>query len=703
MPELPEVEAWRRALDGPVSAFPIEKAGPAHVATLKTFDPPLRALEGRRFAGAERRGKRLLFPTDDGELVLLVHLMSAGRLRYLGPARRARRSPAFRLRFEGGGELVLTEAGSKKRAGVWLLTPEAAEAELAHLGPEALGLGAERLGEILAARVAPAAPAAARPARDRRASAARGRTRSCTRRGSRPSSSRPSSHAEEVERLAAAIDEELDPRPRRSASAARKDAKVYRVHNRLGEPCHVCGDADRSASTTRSTRSTTARSARPAAGCSRTAGSRGCCASGASDDSGQPTTGRSTVDDLAAERAHEPSRRPPAPRSLQSSPSTTGADAGVTGDRISDAAPSTASSTRSRPPWRAARRGRAAASAALERPIDVDLHRRRPSPTRSSPAAPRPPRELERVDLASVGLVAAALDPRGERRAASSSVAHLLAPRPSIISDVARLGLAELVVARRASARSRTRSRAACAGRGRRARRAGRSRCRRARDRGSSHDERPPTTSSHDDLQASPPEVRLGLSRAGVTGVAKAIRIRARGRREKLIAARDRLHGRPRPRRRRACTCRASRSSSSEAIDEVVIGEALLVEELAEHIARHIVDAAGRACAPRCGSPRATRCGARRRSPACDAGDGRADRDRGRLASAACGGVVGVEATGINACPCAQGLVRGRAAERLLEAGFGERDVERILELVPLATHNQRGRGTLYVGTAQRR
>ena len=55
--------------------------------------------------------------------------------------------------------------------------------------------------------------------------------------------------------------------------------------------------------------------------------------------------------------------------------------------------------------------------------------------------------------------------------------------------------------------------------------------------------------------------------------------------------------------------------------------------------------------------------------------------------------VVGVEAAGINACPCAQGLVRGRASERLLEAGFDDDDVERILELVPLATHNQRGRG----------
>ena len=61
--------------------------------------------------------------------------------------------------------------------------------------------------------------------------------------------------------------------------------------------------------------------------------------------------------------------------------------------------------------------------------------------------------------------------------------------------------------------------------------------------------------------------------------------------------------------------------------------------------------------------------------------------------------MVGVEAWGIMACPCAQGLVRGAAAERLLDAGFAGSDVERILELVPLATHNQRGCGTLLVGT----
>src|SRR6266513_3324673 len=150
MPELPEMEAWRRALNDPVSAFPIARAGPAHVATLKTFDPPLSVLEGRRLAGAERRAKRLLFPTDDGELVVLVHLMTAGRLRFLGTGEQGPKVPAFRLTFQGGSQLVLTEAGAKKRAGVWLLTPEEAEAEVAHLGPEALGIGPERLAEIVA-------------------------------------------------------------------------------------------------------------------------------------------------------------------------------------------------------------------------------------------------------------------------------------------------------------------------------------------------------------------------------------------------------------------------------------------------------------------------------------------------------------------------------------------------------------------------
>src|SRR5262245_11500834 len=149
MPELPEIEAWRRLHDPDPKRAPIAKAGPAHIATLKTFDPPLAALEGEGFQGARRRAKRFLFPTDDDELVLMVHLMSAGRLKYLAPGAKGPKTPMFRLRFADGGELVLTEAGAKRRAGVWLLRPDALENELAHLGPEADQLDAESLGAIL--------------------------------------------------------------------------------------------------------------------------------------------------------------------------------------------------------------------------------------------------------------------------------------------------------------------------------------------------------------------------------------------------------------------------------------------------------------------------------------------------------------------------------------------------------------------------
>src|SRR6266550_4170119 len=150
VPELPEVEAWRRQLDPLVKRSPIEKAGPAHIATLKTIEPPLSVLDGEGLRGVERRAKRFLLPSDDGELVLLVHLMSAGRLKYVPKGGKGAKTPVFRLRFVDGGELQLTEAGSKKRAGVWLLRPEAAQAELAHLGPEANELDADDVARILA-------------------------------------------------------------------------------------------------------------------------------------------------------------------------------------------------------------------------------------------------------------------------------------------------------------------------------------------------------------------------------------------------------------------------------------------------------------------------------------------------------------------------------------------------------------------------
>ena len=199
-----------------------------------------------------------------------------------------------------------------------------------------------------------------------------------------------------------------------------------------------------------------------------------------------------------------------------------------------------------------------------------------------------------------------------------------------------------------------------------------------------------------EDLQAAAPEVPLALTRAGVTGVSKAIRIR-RGTAETVMGADI------------ECTVDLGGGQKGvhmsrfpelfdEAIDEVVIGEALLVEELADHIARHIVE---RQRALRAEVRIAARWPMRRRTPV----TGLATQEMvgliGIAAASDAGSrrVVGVEANGINACPCAQGLVRGSATERLLAAGFDGADVQRILELVPLATHNQRGRGTLFVGT----
>jgi GTP cyclohydrolase IV len=199
-----------------------------------------------------------------------------------------------------------------------------------------------------------------------------------------------------------------------------------------------------------------------------------------------------------------------------------------------------------------------------------------------------------------------------------------------------------------------------------------------------------------DDLQASAPEVRLGLSRAGVQGVSKAIRLRWGGA-EKLISAEIDCTVDLDPAQKGVHMSRFP-ELFEEAIDEVVIGEAFLVEELAEHIARHIIE---RQAAGRAEVRIAARYPLERRTPV----TGLATQEMISIIGIAAASVtyvrklVGVEATGINACPCAQGLVRGRATERLLEAGFDDGDVERILELVPLATHNQRGRGTLFVGS----
>jgi GTP cyclohydrolase IV len=198
------------------------------------------------------------------------------------------------------------------------------------------------------------------------------------------------------------------------------------------------------------------------------------------------------------------------------------------------------------------------------------------------------------------------------------------------------------------------------------------------------------------DLQASEPEVRLGLSRAGVTGVEKAVRIHYGGV-EKLMAAKIDCTVDLDPGQKGVHMSRFP-ELFEEAIETVVLEEASLVEVLAEHVARHIVD---RQHAGRAEVRIAARYPVSRETPVTGLPTQEMVGLLGIAAASERGSrsLVGVEANGINACPCAQGLVRRQAWERLRKAGFQELDVERILELVPIATHNQRGRGSLYVGT----
>ena len=179
----------------------------------------------------------------------------------------------------------------------------------------------------------------------------------------------------------------------------------------------------------------------------------------------------------------------------------------------------------------------------------------------------------------------------------------------------------------------------------------------------------------------------------------KAVRI-GRGRHEKLIAATIDCTVDLEPSQKGVHMSRFP-ELFEEAIENVVGAEAFLVEDLAEHVATHIVDRQRALLAEvhiRAQYPY------ERRTPVTNLATQELVTLVGIAAASARGvrRVVGVEAIGINACPCAQGLVRGSAAERLLDAGFDGTDVERILELVPLATHNQRGLGRLYVGTAER-
>ena len=139
MPELPEVEITARLISGAVAGARISSAMAPGVNALKTYDPPMSAVEGRKIEGVSRRGKLFKIELED-DLTLLVHLMSAGRLQLFdAPASLRDRTSRFLLRLEDGRELRLREFGSKQRAWVKVLRSADVEHEetVSSLGPEA--------------------------------------------------------------------------------------------------------------------------------------------------------------------------------------------------------------------------------------------------------------------------------------------------------------------------------------------------------------------------------------------------------------------------------------------------------------------------------------------------------------------------------------------------------------------------------------
>ena len=194
------------------------------------------------------------------------------------------------------------------------------------------------------------------------------------------------------------------------------------------------------------------------------------------------------------------------------------------------------------------------------------------------------------------------------------------------------------------------------------------------------------------DVQASAPTLHVSLSRVGVTGVEKVIRVN-----DQLFSARLECFVDLGPRQKGAHMSRFE-ETVNEAIGEVVLGEsAFRAETLAQRIAETVRE---RQEALRAEVTIAARYPEHKPAPV----SGILTQEIYTLfgtAIASAGGtrrVVGVAAQGITACPCAQLLVAGAARERLTGDGFTEDEVERILDHVPVATHNQRGLGTLHLG-----
>jgi GTP cyclohydrolase-4 len=204
-----------------------------------------------------------------------------------------------------------------------------------------------------------------------------------------------------------------------------------------------------------------------------------------------------------------------------------------------------------------------------------------------------------------------------------------------------------------------------------------------------------PTAGTGDDVQARVPAIAVGLSRVGVTGVEKVVRIR-----EELFFARF------------DCFVDLSREQKgahmsrfdeviNEAIGEVVLSEApFRAETLAQHIAELVRERQG---AERAEVTIEARYPEHKPAPVSGVMTQEIYTLHGRAVAFEHGTrrIVGVSATGMTACPCAQELIAARARARLSDDGFTDAQIERVLELVPVATHNQRGLATLNIGCVE--
>jgi formamidopyrimidine-DNA glycosylase len=137
VPELPDIALYLEALRPRVLGQRVESIRVINPFTLRSFDPPISSAEGREVVGLRRMGKRIVFELE-GALFLVIHLMIAGRLRWRPPGGKPPGKPALAAFTFPPGILVLTEAGSKRRASIHLVAGEAALGQFERGGLEVL-------------------------------------------------------------------------------------------------------------------------------------------------------------------------------------------------------------------------------------------------------------------------------------------------------------------------------------------------------------------------------------------------------------------------------------------------------------------------------------------------------------------------------------------------------------------------------------